>query len=170
MGMSAPEQKKRDNKRTQVTQANIIQAAEFVKHLRSGKNLSQSFRDTFPDKAEKWTDTSIHAAASTYAKSQMVQDRLEELRGITFKSSVVSIDSLTNELEEARFIAKIGENPSAMTQATLGKAKLHGFAGDRVEIEAGDKLMQLVMGNIRDSTGLPDQDAIDAEFERIESE
>lgn len=168
MGTSAPQQKKRDEKRTQVTQANIIHASEFVKHLRSGKNLSQSYRATFPDKIIDWTDSSVHGAASQYAKTQQVQDRLEELRGLTLKSTVVSIDSLTNELEEARFIAKIGENPSAMVQATTQKAKLHGFAGDRVEIEAGDKLMQLVMGNIKDTTGLPDQDAIDAEFERIE--
>ena len=64
----------------------------------------------------------------------------------------------------------MGENPSAMTQATLGKAKLHGFAGDKLEIEGSDRLMQLVMGNIKDTTGLPDQAAIDAEFERIESD
>ena len=170
MGTSAPQQKKRDAKRIQVTQANIIQAHEFVGYLRDGKNLTQAYRATFPDKAETWTDASIYSAASTYSRSDTVKERIEELRGHTFKASVVSIDSLTNELEEARYLALIQSMPSAAIQATTQKAKLHGFAGDKVEIEAGDKLMQLVMGNIRDSTGLPDQDAIDAEFERIESE
>jgi hypothetical protein len=165
MGTSIPQQKARDNKRSQVTQANIIHASEFVKHLRTGKNLSQSYRATFEDKADTWT--SIATAASLYAKTDAVIQRLEELRGYTFKSTVVSIDSLTDELEEARFIAKIIENPSAMTQATLGKAKLHGFAGDKLEIDAGSKLLDMIMGNVPDSTGLPDKEAIEAEFERI---
>jgi hypothetical protein len=48
----------------------------------------------------------------------------------------VTVDSLTQELEEARLVATAEGQGAAMTSATMGKAKLHGLLVDKNEIKA----------------------------------
>jgi|18_taG_2_1085343.scaffolds.fasta_scaffold01527_5 phage terminase small subunit len=48
----------------------------------------------------------------------------------------VTVDSLTQELEEARMVATAEGQGAAMTSATMGKAKLHGLLVDKNEIKA----------------------------------
>lgn len=45
----------------------------------------------------------------------------------------VTVQSLTDELDEARALAAKVDQPSAMTAATIAKGKLHGFMVDRKE-------------------------------------
>lgn len=165
MGSSAKQEADRTEIRKSKTQKQILNADTFAMALRVGRTLSQAFRETFPDKGENWADASIHSAASLYAKSDEVTLRIEELRGKSLQNHLVTVDSLTEELEEARFIAALTNNPSAMTQATLGKAKIHGIGTEKVELNLGEELRKLVMSDIPDTTGLPDLEAIEGEFD-----
>lgn len=45
----------------------------------------------------------------------------------------VTVQSLTDELDEARALAARVDQPSAMTAATIAKGKLHGLMVDRKE-------------------------------------
>ncbi len=53
---------------------------------------------------------------------------------------VVTVESLLEELEEAKHFAKECENPSAFTQAIMGKAKIAGLDKKVVEIQAQEEL------------------------------
>ncbi len=62
-----------------------------------------------------------------------VKRRLTELtRHIAVKTRV-TIESLTQELDEARELAARVDQPSAMTAATIAKGKLHGLMVERKE-------------------------------------
>ena len=43
----------------------------------------------------------------------------------------VTVDSISNEYEEARGVAKETKQPAAMVAATTGKAKIHGLLSEK---------------------------------------
>jgi phage terminase small subunit len=66
-----------------------------------------------------------------------VRARIEELKAGARRRHEVTMDSLTDEYEQARKLAMDIESPGAAVSATTGKAKLHGL----------DKSDQTVIGN-----------------------
>jgi hypothetical protein len=65
-----------------------------------------------------------------------VAQRVAELQQEHRERHAVTVDSLTQELEEARMVATAEKQGAAMTSATMGKAKLHGLLVDKNEIKA----------------------------------
>lgn len=62
-----------------------------------------------------------------------VKRRLAEItKGLAMKTRV-TVESLTQELDEARELAARVDQPSAMTAATIAKGKLHGLMVERKE-------------------------------------
>jgi phage terminase small subunit len=51
---------------------------------------------------------------------------------------MVTVDSITMELEEARRMALDTTQPSAAITASMGKAKLHGLIVEKAEIAGKD--------------------------------
>lgn len=51
---------------------------------------------------------------------------------------MVTVESLTEELEEARVIAREDRVPTAMVSATMGKAKLYGLDKQVIEHKGPD--------------------------------
>jgi hypothetical protein len=79
-----------------------------------------------------------------------------------YDKSNVTVDSITDELDEARTRALESEQISAAISATMGKAKLHGLVVDKSEIAAKVELSHakaiLLRGLIPDaSSGRADQ-------------
>lgn len=72
--------------------------------------------------------------AATLKAKQSISDRVAEIQAIAAERAAVTIDSLTDELEEARAIAVSEKQSSAAVAATLGKAKLHGFLVDKKQL------------------------------------
>ncbi len=69
-----------------------------------------------------------------------IDQRLTEHR----RRCAVSVDSLTEELEEARELAAQTAQPGAQVSATLGKAKLHGLLIDKSHVQMqGDLAVKL---------------------------
>lgn len=70
----------------------------------------------------------------------------------------VTVDTLTTELDEAREVAREEKQGSAMTSATMGKAKLHGLITEKREITAKidmTKLTQYQLDYIKEHGELP---------------
>lgn len=62
-----------------------------------------------------------------------VKRRIAEItKGLAMKTRV-TVESLTQELDEARELAARVDQPSAMTAATIAKGKLHGLMVERKE-------------------------------------
>ena len=64
--------------------------------------------------------------------------RLRELRLLHQERHLVTVDSITGELEEARRLALDSTQPSAAVSASMGKAKLHGLIVDKGELTGKD--------------------------------
>lgn len=65
--------------------------------------------------------------AATLKANQSILDRVTELQSKAVKKVEITVDSLAQELEEARAIALSEKQSSAAVSATMGKAKLFGL-------------------------------------------
>ena len=66
-------------------------------------------------------------AASRLSTNVNIQDRVARLQQEAADRSVLTIERLTNELEEARKLAISSKNASAAVSATMAKARLNGL-------------------------------------------
>lgn len=100
------------------------------KYLEIG-NAAEAYRLSY-----ETGSTNARAIASNANKllnDPQVAMRIKELQEEHKQRHNVSIDSLTEELEQARGLALQTEQPSAAVSATMGKAKLHGLLVDKSE-------------------------------------
>ena len=95
-------------------------------------NASEAYRqaydvgkDTKPEGI--WVD-----ACNTLAKPNVAL-RVFELQQAAQERTMVTIESITKELEENRTFAASLDQPAAMNTATMGKAKIHGLVVDKAE-------------------------------------
>jgi len=100
-------------------------------------NASEAYRRSYDAKNMK--SESIHVNACKLLADAKVAQRVKELQEMHVKRHMVTVDSLTKELEEARELALRIENPAPAVSATLGKAKLHGLLTDKIEAEVTAK-------------------------------
>jgi len=127
------------------------QEAFALKYVECG-NASEAYRhaydvgkDTKPQGI--WVD-----ACNTLAKPN-VNLRVFNLQQAAQERTLVTVESLTKELDEARKMAQTEKQPAAMTGATMGKAKVNGLLVDKAETKvevkhdfdrAGEKLSALL--------------------------
>ena len=71
--------------------------------------------------------------AATLKANQSILYRVAEIQGKAAAKAGVTIQSLTDELEQARGIAIAEKQSSAAVAATMGKAKLLGLVVDKQE-------------------------------------
>jgi len=93
-------------------------------------NASQAYRDCY--NAQNMKPETIWTEACLLLKNPKVAKRIQELR----ESTMLTADDIINEYEEAREVARLNDNASAMVAATAGKAKVLGL--DKLTL-AGDK-------------------------------
>jgi phage terminase small subunit len=106
-------------------------AAAFIET----SNASEAYRTAY-DVGENTKPESIWVNASKLLSDAKVAQRVAELQQEHRERHAVTVDSLTQELEEARLVATAEKQGAAMTSATMGKAKLHGLLVDKNEIKA----------------------------------
>lgn len=82
------------------------------------------------------TDKSIHETASKLASNPKIASRIKELRDVTAQKAMITVETLLNELEEARQAALLAETAqaSAAVSATMSKAKLLGLDKQLVDV------------------------------------
>lgn len=107
------------------------QEAFCLAYIETG-NASEAYRQAY--EAEEMKPETVHRKAKELMDNGKITARIEELKAEHAERHKLTVDDLLAELEEARLLAKEKENPNAMTQATMGKAKLLGL--DKQVIEA----------------------------------
>lgn len=95
----------------------------FVHLLFEGKSADKAY-------VEAGYKANRHNAAAL-AREEHIATRLAELQTKVAERTLITVHSLTDELEEARTIAIAEKQTSAAVAATLGKAKLHGLLIDK---------------------------------------
>lgn len=118
----------------------IKQEAFCQAYIETG-NASEAYRMAYA--ADKMKPDSVHRKAKELLDNVKIAARLGELRGEIKQRHNITVDSLLEELEEARQAALTAETPqsSAAVGATMGKAKLLGLDKQVIEHTSPDGTM-----------------------------
>ncbi len=81
------------------------------------------------------------AAASRLSNKVNISDRVKELQTKAAEKAVVTIESVTLELQEARAMALSLGQPGAAVAASMGKAKINGLIVDKKDHSSTDGTM-----------------------------
>ena len=103
-----------------------------MKYVELG-NASEAYRQVY--NTENMKPESVNRKAKELMDNGKITARIETLQAEHAKRNAITVDSLINELEEARTVAKEKENPNAMVTATMGKAKLLGLDKQLIEMK-----------------------------------
>lgn len=119
-----------------VKQETFIQA-----YIENGGNKSAAYRTAY--NAENMQENVINVKACELFKNGKVAVRMLELQEEHRQRHNVTVDSLTEELDSAKDLAKDEKQPAAMTGAIMGKAKLHGLITDNKKISGAVGVVDL---------------------------
>ncbi|PAQ09547.1 terminase small subunit [Mesorhizobium temperatum] len=101
-------------------------------------NGSKAYRLSHDVGADTKPET-VWSEASRLLASPKVSARVKELQAEARALLMVSVGTLTDELEQARLKAMADDKgASAAVSATMGKAKLHGLLVDKAEVTGKD--------------------------------
>ncbi len=100
------------------------------KYIETG-NASEAYRQSYD--VSNMKAESVHRTAKEMLDHPKIASRLTIIQERHMKRHEVTVDSITKELEEARFLALQEKQAAAATGASMGKAKLHGLLVDRNE-------------------------------------
>lgn len=139
----------KEKKLTQI-QEKLAQA-----YILNNGNQSQSYRDVYPN--NKSTPKSIWTLSSKAFSAIEVQSRITELQKLAAERHLITVETLTTELEEAREVGKTEGQAAAMATATMGKAKLHGMLTDKIESKVTIDIVSEFLDAIKPTTGLPSE-------------
>lgn len=120
-----------------------------VAYVETG-NASEAYRRAF--NAERTQPHVVHVKASELLADGKVAVRVKELQAMAVERALISVQSLTEELEEARALALAEKQPSAAVSASMGKAKLHGLLTDKVEAKVNEKRTVILQFGVQDAT------------------
>ncbi|MDW0907800.1 terminase small subunit [Mannheimia haemolytica] len=140
-----------------MTELTPKQEAFCFAYIETG-NASEAYRQAY--ETEDMKSETVHRKAKELMDNGKITARIEELKAEHAERHKLTVDDLLKELEEARILAREKENPNAMTQATMGKAKLLGldkqvtdpcFDG---ETGKGDMILSVNCSSIKDGKAL----------------
>ena len=100
-------------------------------------NATEAYRQAY--NCENMKPESINRTAKKMMDNVKIASRIAELQSEHKERHNVTVDSIIDELQESRKMAIELQNPSAATQATMGKAKVTGLLEDKIHI-TGTKL------------------------------
>ncbi len=106
-----------------------IKQETFAQKYVELSNASAAYREAYD--AKDMLPETIHSEACILLKNPKVAARVKELKKAIADKHETTVDSLLQELEEARSLAHEQKQTSSMVSATMGKGKLMGF--DKVE-------------------------------------
>ena len=120
--------------------ANLTQKQEAfcLAYIETG-NASEAYRRAYD--AGKMKPETVTKRASELMASGDISGRVSELRIAAQERAMVTVESLTAELEEARQLALREATAAPAVAATMGKAKLHKLLTDTVDLKSSDGSM-----------------------------
>jgi phage terminase small subunit len=111
------------------------QEAFCRKYIETG-NASEAYRQSYD--AEGMNPNTINRKAKELLDNGKIKARIAEIQERHLKRHNVTVDSLVEELQEARELAKQISRPEVMINATLGKAKITGNIIEKSELTGKD--------------------------------
>lgn len=108
------------------------QEAFCLAYIETG-NASEAYRRAYD--ADGMKGATINRNAKALLENNKIATRISTLRERAVQHTMVTVQSLTEELEEARALALKEGQPSAAVSASMGKAKLHGLLTDKQQTE-----------------------------------
>ena len=120
--------------------------AEFARLWRELGNASEAYRQSYNVKEDTKPET-VWDSACKLLQDPWVAQRIMELEKEAREQHLVTIASLTVELENARKQAETEKQPAAQTSAILGKAKLNGLGIERKHVtlvETSDRMKEIL--------------------------
>lgn len=106
------------------------QEAFALKYVELG-NASEAYRQSY--NAENMSNEAIWVEACRVLARPNVSLRVAELQMEAQERTLVTVESITKELDDAALLAKTEKQAAAMTSAIMGKAKVNGLLVDRKE-------------------------------------
>jgi len=97
----------------------------------AGANASDAYRAAY--NTANYKPSTIHEQGCRMLANPKLHARIQALRDELAKRTFVTIESLTDELEEAMTMARETKQAAIMIQAVQAKAKLHGLMVEKVE-------------------------------------
>lgn len=107
----------------------------FAQELAKGKSATEAY-------ALAGFKSNDGNAARLKGNDRILQ-RLSELQGNASKKAEITVQSLADELEEARAIAIAEKQSSAAVSATMGKAKLFGLGVEKRQVSGTLQLINI---------------------------
>lgn len=117
------------------TEKNCAFIRAVILDMHKDKTKADHYQDIFGSQANR---KALISMASRLWASPSMQEYAEEVRAEMREKFMVTVESLTEELEEARVIAREDRVPTAMVSATMGKAKLYGLDKQVIEHKGPD--------------------------------
>jgi len=105
-------------------------------------NASEAYRRAYD--AENMSPDAIKVEACKLLAHPNVTITVVNIQEAAQERTLVTVESITKELEENRAIALGLDQAAAMNSATMGKAKLHGLLVDRKDHTSSDGSMSPV--------------------------
>ncbi|MDW0554898.1 terminase small subunit [Mannheimia haemolytica] len=127
-----------------MTELTPKQEAFCFAYIETG-NASEAYRQAY--ETEDMKSETVHRKAKELMDNGKITARIEELKAEHAERHKLTVDDLLKELEEARILAREKENPNAMTQATMGKAKLLGLDKQVINDEAYQQILKGVLSS-----------------------
>ena len=118
-----------------------IKQEAFARAYVETGNASEAYRRAY--NAENMKQESIAVRACQLLAHCKVSVMVQQLKDQAAERHAVTVDSLVNELEEARIAALTAESPqsAAAVSATMGKAKLMGLDKQILDLKSSDGSM-----------------------------
>lgn len=117
------------------TEKNCAFIRSVILDMHKDKTKADHYQEIFGSQANR---KALISMASRLWASPAMQEYAEEVRAEMREKFMVTVESLTEELEQARTIAMEDRAPSAMVSATMGKAKLYGLDRQIIEHKGPD--------------------------------
>lgn len=106
-------------------------------------NASEAYRIAY--NAKNMKPASINRMAKDLMDNLKITSRVNELRALSVQRHLVTVDSLTAELDELKVLARDNNQFSPAVSAVMGKAKLHGHIVDKLAGAKGEEPIGLAL-------------------------
>ena len=111
---------------------------KFVDEIIAGEGDAEAYRRSYT--CDTWNNANIRKAAFVVRHRPRVSKAIEDARGKASNQADITVQTLLDELDEARLVAAAEKQGSAMTAATMGKARLLGLDKKIVVLEDAESL------------------------------
>ena len=104
-------------------------------------NASEAYRRAYD--AENMKPATVNRKAVELLDNGKITARLGQLRAGHAERHNVTVDTISDALDEDRMLAHRNGQAGAAVSASMGKAKLHGLITDKQEVKVGPSLLDM---------------------------